>query len=135
MKILEKTQNKLVCKSEPNMETDVFLLIIGLGSGGSALWISLSNNHIFNFNLLFVIIGFVMAGASIYDMTVVETYIFDKTRNKLIQQRRSCLGTQVKEYTFLEIVDVRVEETTDSDGDFNGYRISLLLTGSKSLIL
>ncbi len=86
------------------------------------------------FASLFVVIGFASIGSSIYDMTVVETYIFDKALYKLIQQRRSCLGTKVKEYMFREIVDVRVEETTDSDGDISGYRVSLLLTGSKCLI-
>jgi len=83
---------------------------------------------------LFVVSGFASVGSSIYNMTVVETYLFDKTLDKLIHHRRSCLGTQVKEYTFREIVDVRVEETTDSDGDISGYRVSLLLTGSKCLI-
>jgi len=86
------------------------------------------------FNSLFVVSGFASVGSGIYNMTVVETYIFDKTLDKLIHHRRSCLGTQVKEYTLLEIVDVRVEETTDSDGDISGYRVSLLLTGSKCLI-
>ena len=83
---------------------------------------------------LFMVIGLAGVGSSIYNMTVIETYIFDKTLDKLIHHRRSCLGTQVKEYTFREIVDVRVEETTDSDGDISGYRVSLLLTGSKCLI-
>jgi hypothetical protein len=86
------------------------------------------------FTSLFVVSGFASVGSSIYNMTVVETYLFDKTLDKLIHHRRSCLGTQVKEYTFREIVDVRVEETTDSDGDISGYRVSLLLTGSKCLI-
>ncbi|MBD0363215.1 MAG: hypothetical protein ICV55_10665, partial [Coleofasciculus sp. C3-bin4] len=86
------------------------------------------------FTSLFVVIVFASLVSSIYNMTVVETYIFDKTLDKLIHHRRSCLGTKVKEYTLLEIIDIRVEETTDSDGDISGYRVSLLLTGSKNLI-
>jgi len=239
MKILEKTQNKLVCQSEPNMGMYVFILIWGLGFGGTPLFIMLStltssavealtckrveptqvnceltqstymglkkepilslskvrgakvneetdsegdtsyevviltqkgevllsNNNPYDasqindfvknsnstnlridydnrwnvigmllFTSLFVVSGFASVGSSIYNMTVVETYLFDKTLDKLIHHRRSCLGTQVKEYTFLEIVDVRVEETTDSEGDISGYRVSLLLTSSKDLI-
>lgn len=83
---------------------------------------------------LFFVSGFALIGSSIYNMTIVETYIFDKTLDKLIHHRQSCIGTKVKEYTFLDIVDVRVEEKTDSDGDISGYRVSLLLTGSKCLI-
>jgi len=239
MKILEKTQNKLVCQSERNMGTYVFSLISALGFGGIPLFIMLStltssavealtckrveptqvnceltqstymelkkerkislskvmgakvnektdsegdtsyeviiltqkgevllsnnnpydasklNDFVKNSNAtdlridydnrgnvngtllltsLFVVIGLAGIGSSIYNMTVVETYIFDKTLDKLIHHQRSCLGTQLKEYTLLEIVDVRVEETTDSDGDISGYRVSLLLTGSKCLI-
>ena len=83
---------------------------------------------------LFLFRNFTSAFSSIYNITVVETYIFDKTLDKLIHHRRSCLGTKVRKYTFLEIVDVRVEEKTDSDGDIYGYRVSLLLTESKNLI-
>jgi hypothetical protein len=50
---------------------------------------------------LFMVIGFAGIGSSIYNMTVIETYIFDKTLDKLIHHQRSCLGTQVKEYTLL----------------------------------
>jgi hypothetical protein len=239
MKILEKTQNKLVYQSEPNMGMYVFILIWGLGFGGIPLFIMLStltssavealtckrveptqvnceltqstymglkkersislskvmgakvneetdsegytsyeiviltqkgevllsNNNPYEasrindfvkksnttdlridydnrgnitgtllITSLFMVIGLAGVGSSIYNMTVVETYIFDKTLDKLIHHRRSCLGTQVKEYTFLEIVDIRVEEKTDSDGDVSGYIISLFLTESKCLI-
>ncbi len=62
------------------------------------------------FTSLFVVIIFASLVSSIYNMTVVETYIFDKTLDKLIHHRRSCLVTKLKEYTLLEIVDVRVEK-------------------------
>jgi hypothetical protein len=60
--------------------------------------------------------------------------MFDKTLDKLIHHRRSCLGTKVRKYTLREIVDVRVEEKTDSDGNISCYRVSLLLTRSKGII-
>jgi hypothetical protein len=239
MKILEKTQNKLVCQSEPNMLPYGCSLIWGLGFGGIPLFIMLStltssavealtckrveptqvnceltqstymglkkepslslrqvmgakvnektdnegntsyevviltqkgevllpNNNPYDalqindfvkkskttdlrsdydnrwivtgillFILLFLFRDFASVGSSLYNMTVVETYMFDKTLDKLIHHRRSCLGTKVRKYTLREIVDVRVEEKTESDGDISGYRISLLLMGSKGII-
>jgi hypothetical protein len=100
-------------------------------------WMTLG---IIPFLLVFLVMG---SGSILVGFYIImnylgtETYIFDKTIGKLTQQKQSWRGnkvTKVKEYPLREIIDVRVEEITDSDGDFMGYKISLVLKGDNSVI-
>ncbi len=64
----------------------------------------------------------------------VVTCRFDKTLGSMTLKRQGLLGTKVTEHLIRQILDVRVEESTDSDGD-STYRVSFKLKSGDRLPL
>ncbi len=69
---------------------------------------------------------FVAAGLFVVSVTQVVTCSFDKTLGCMVVKRKGLFKTELLEHRLREVLDVQVEDSTDSDGD-QTYRVRFLL--------
>jgi hypothetical protein len=111
MKILEKTQNKLVCQSERNVGMYVLFLIVGLGLGGIPL----------------LIIFLILASSTVEALTCKR---IEPTQVNCELTQSTYMGLKKEPTLSLsKVMGAKVNKETDS-----GYRVRLLLRGRKCLI-